>query len=85
MKEQTQKDQTPAKPVLPDRSKRAKIRRMEATDERQYMINDNYEVYEKQGAPTGAATFHYHSFYEIIYVLEGEYSSMLENQTYHMY
>ena len=26
----------------------AQIRRMEATDERQYMINDNYEVYEKQ-------------------------------------
>lgn len=57
---------------------------LEATDERQYMIQEGYEVYEKQGAPLGAITFHYHNFYEIIYVLEGEYSSMLENQTYHM-
>ena len=55
-----------------------------ARDKRQYMIQEGYEVYEKQGAPLGALAFHYHSFYEIIYVLEGEYSSMLENQTYHM-
>lgn len=61
-----------------------KLRRLEATDERQYMIREGYEVYEKQGAPLGAITFHYHSFYEVIYVLEGEYSSMLENQTYHL-
>ena len=60
------------------------IRRLEATDERQYMMNEHYEVYEKQGAPIGAAAFHYHSFYEVIYVLEGEYSSMIENQTYHL-
>lgn len=64
--------------------KEAKIRTLEATDERQYMMNERYEVYEKQGAPLGALAFHYHSFYEIIYVLEGEYSSMIENQTYHM-
>ncbi len=62
-----------------------RIRRLEATDERQYMINENYEVYEKQGAPLGAVTFHYHNFYEILYVLEGEYSAMLENRTYHMH
>ena len=62
----------------------AKRHQLEATDERQYMIHEGYEVYEKQGAPLGAITFHYHNFYEIIYVLEGEYSSMLENQTYHM-
>lgn len=61
-----------------------KLRVLDAADERQYMIGENYEVYEKQGAPTGAMTFHYHDFYEIIYVLEGEYSSMLETQTYHM-
>lgn len=62
----------------------SRLRRMEAADERQYMMNENYEVYEKQGAPVGAMAFHYHDFYEIIYVLEGEYSSMIENQTYHM-
>lgn len=67
----------------PDKINR-KLRVLDAADERQYMIGENYEVYEKQGAPTGAMTFHYHDFYEIIYVLEGEYSSMLETQTYHM-
>lgn len=66
------------------KNREAKLRRLEATDERQYMINEKYEVYEKRGAPLGAASFHYHNFYEIIYVLEGEYSSMIENQTYHM-
>ena len=71
-KELEYKEQALPKPALPDRTRRAQFRRMEAADERQYMINDNFEVYEKQGAPTGAATFHYHSFFEIIYVLEGE-------------
>ncbi|MDL2302173.1 AraC family transcriptional regulator [Lachnospiraceae bacterium OttesenSCG-928-D06] len=61
-----------------------KIRRIDATDERQYMLDDKYEIYEKLGAPIGALSFHYHNFYEIIYVLEGEYSSMIEEQTYHL-
>lgn len=61
-----------------------KIKMLDATDERQYMIHDKFEVYEKQGAPIGASSFHYHNFYEVIYVLEGEYSSLLENQTYHL-
>ena len=69
---------------MAERVREARIRRLEATDERQYMMNEKYEVYEKQGAPLGAIAFHYHSFYEIIYVLDGEYSSMIENQTYHM-
>lgn len=62
-----------------------RIRKLEATDERQYMIQEGYEVYEKLGSPIGAITFHYHNFYEIIYVLEGGYSSMIENQTYHLH
>ncbi len=61
-----------------------KIRRLEASDERQYMINENYEVYEKRGAPLGAEAFHFHNFYEILYVLEGEYSSMVEDRTYNL-
>ncbi len=61
-----------------------KLRVMEAADERQYMMNERYEVYEKQGAPMGAMTFHYHNFYEIIYCLAGEYSSMIDNRTYNM-
>ncbi len=63
----------------------SRLRRLDASDERQYMINENYEVYEKQGAPLGSISFHYHNFYEIIYVLEGEYSSMIENRTYHLH
>ena len=70
--------------MKPTSSMEKRIRVLEATDERQYMMNENYEVYEKQGAPVGAIAFHYHNFYEIIYVLEGEYSSMIENQTYHL-
>ena len=70
---------------LVSRQNSNRMKRMEANDERQYMMDENYEVYEKQGAPLGAATFHYHNFYEIIYVLEGEYSSLIENQTYHLH
>lgn len=74
----------PQKGCIPDRGAKNSIRILEASDERQYIMNETYEVYEKQGAPTGAMAFHYHDFYEIIYVLEGEYSSMLENRTYLM-
>ncbi|MGN0402772.1 MAG: helix-turn-helix domain-containing protein [Acetatifactor sp.] len=69
---------------LPEGPRRKYIRQLEAGDERQHMMNEKYEVYEKQGAPLGAATFHHHSFYEIIYVLEGEYSSMVEDRTYNL-
>lgn len=64
--------------------KNATLKSLEASDERQYMLHENYEVYEKHGAPIGANTMHYHNFYEIIYVLEGEYASLLGNQTYHL-
>ena len=57
-----------------------RIRRLEAWDERQYMLNENYEVYEKQGEPVGAAALHYHNFYEIIYVMEGEFASLAEDK-----
>lgn len=60
------------------------VRLYEATDERQYMINDAYEVYEKVGTPTGAMNYHCHNFYELIYILEGEYASEIETKVYHM-
>lgn len=60
----------------------ARIRRLEAWDERQYMLDENYEVYEKEGEPVGAAALHYHNFYEIIYVLEGEFDSLAEDKIY---
>ena len=64
--------------------KNARLKSLDASDERQYMLHENYEVYEKHGAPIGATSMHYHNFYEVIYVLEGEYSSLLGNQNYHM-
>ena len=67
------------------KSMQEKIKKLDASDERQYMLGADYEVYEKQGAPFGAASFHYHDFYEIIYVMEGEYSSLVGNQTYHLH
>lgn len=63
----------------------SRIRKVEASEERQCMLDENYEVYEKQGPPIGAIAFHYHNFYEVIYVLEGEYSSMIDNQTYRLH
>ncbi|MBQ4259171.1 MAG: helix-turn-helix domain-containing protein [Lachnospiraceae bacterium] len=59
-----------------------KLKKLDATDERQYLINENYEVYEKQGAPTGATNLHSHNFYEVIYVLSGEYSAMIADRIY---
>ena len=60
----------------------SRIRRVEAWDERQYMLDENYEVYEKEGEPVGAAALHYHIFYEIIYVMEGEFASLAEDKIY---
>lgn len=60
------------------------VRIYAAADERQYMIEDGYEVYEKQGTPTGAMSFHCHNFYEIIYILEGQYASVVDNKIFHM-
>lgn len=62
-----------------------RMRQLPATEERQYLIEGDYEVYEKEGAPTGAMSFHYHNFYEVLYVLEGEYSSMVETQVYQLH
>lgn len=69
---------------MPDRYGTGKLRRRDAADERQFMIDENYEIYEKQGAPVGALAFHYHNFYELIYVLEGEYSALIEDRTYYV-
>ena len=66
-------------------TKSGHIRRLPASEERQYLIDGDYEVYEKEGIPTGAMAFHYHNFYEILYVLEGEYTSMVETQSYHLH
>ena len=61
-----------------------RTRYMSGEDERQYMIGEDYEIYEKRGAPTGATRIHHHDFYEVIYVMEGEFSSLVDNRTYHL-
>lgn len=48
---------------------------MSGEDERQVMIAEDFEIYEKHGAPTGATRLHYHDFYEVIYVMEGIFQS----------
>ena len=60
------------------------LRCLDAADERQYMLSDDYEVYEKIGEPIGAVAFHYHDFYEIIYVMEGEFSALIEERAVQM-
>ena len=60
------------------------IRVLAASDERQYMLSGDYEVYEKVGEPIGAVTFHYHDFYELIYIMEGEFSSLIEDRAVRM-
>lgn len=58
---------------------------MRGDDERQSMIATDFEIYEKFGVPTGALQMHYHDFYEIIYIAEGEFSSLVNNVTYHLH
>lgn len=60
------------------------LRCRDAADERQYMLSGDYEVYEKVGEPIGAVTFHYHDFYELIYIMEGEFSSLIEDRAVRM-
>ena len=63
-----------------------KLHLLDAADERQSMLDDGeYEVYEKQGPPTGAMNYHYHDFYEIIYILDGEFASLVQDKNYSLH
>lgn len=55
---------------------------MEPEDERQYMLNDKFEIMEKFGVPTGAMEIHHHNFYELLYIVEGEFACLIDNTTY---
>lgn len=63
---------------------KSNLRCRDAADERQYMLSGDYEVYEKVGEPIGAVAFHYHDFYELIYIMEGEFSSLIEDRAVRM-
>lgn len=65
-----------------DKMSAIRTRYIQEDEERQYMIQEDYEIYEKRGAPMGACTLHYHDFYEVIYILDGEFSSLVDNVTY---
>ena len=60
------------------------VKSMSGDDERQNMLEEDFEIYEKYGVPTGAITLHYHDFYEIIYIAEGEFSSFVGNATFNL-
>lgn len=57
---------------------------MEPEDERQYMLNDNFEIMEKYGVPTGAMQIHFHNFYELLYIAAGEFACLIDNTTYYL-
>lgn len=59
-------------------------KRMDAGDERQYMLAEDFEIYEKAGAPTGATSLHYHDFYELLYIADGEFDIYVDPSIYHL-
>ncbi|QOV20033.1 helix-turn-helix domain-containing protein [Blautia liquoris] len=57
---------------------------MDADDARQYMLKDNFEIYEKKGIPSGAMEMHFHHFYEIMFICQGDFAILVNNITYHL-
>ena len=66
------------------RRKNDRLRLVDAAEQRQYMQEDTYEVYEKIGPPVGATEFHYHDFYEIIYIANGQFASQVGEVTHEL-
>lgn len=63
---------------------RGKFRQMEAEDERQFMLAENYEIMEKNGVPVGAVQMHSHDFYELLYIEAGEMAYHVDNRLYRL-
>ncbi|MCR5674230.1 MAG: AraC family transcriptional regulator [Lachnospiraceae bacterium] len=61
-----------------------RMRILDAAEERQYMREVDYEVYEKIGPPVGATTFHYHTFYEILFIAEGQFSMQVSDSVHEL-
>lgn len=57
---------------------------MASDDPRQYMLKDNFEIYEKEGIPSGAMEMHFHGFFELMYIVEGNFTILLDNVTYQL-
>ncbi|MBR4530682.1 MAG: helix-turn-helix domain-containing protein [Lachnospiraceae bacterium] len=66
------------------RAKDGRVRVIDASEQRQYLQEGSYEVYEKIGPPTGATEFHYHDFYEIIFISEGQFASQVGDVTHEL-
>mgnify|MGYP003224966714 CR=1 FL=1 len=49
---------------------------MSGEDERQYMIREDYEIYEKYGAPTGATALHHHDFMSLSTFWTGNFPAL---------
>ncbi len=64
--------------------RQGKFRLMEAEDERQFMLAENYEIMEKRGIPVGAMQMHSHDFYELLYIEAGEMAYHVDNRLYRL-
>jgi len=53
-------------------------------DNHKQIIGNNFEIFEKHGVPTTIDKYHYHDFYEIVCILEGECSMLVNNYTYYL-
>lgn len=62
--------------------KNVKFPVMAPIDERQFMLNEDFEIWEKFGVPVGAVQMHSHDFYELLYIEEGEFEVLVDNQIY---
>lgn len=51
---------------------------------RQVMLNDNYEIYEKHGITKSNIMLHYHNFYEIIHILDGTFITHIDGYEYRL-
>ena len=55
------------------REQKGSLRCRDAADERQYMLSGDYEVYEKVGSLSERCRSIIKRFYELIYIIEGEF------------
>lgn len=57
---------------------------MKDNENRQYMLRDNFEIYEKHGKTKANVSLHYHNFYEIIHILDGEFITSIDGYEYRL-
>ncbi|NSB16833.1 helix-turn-helix domain-containing protein [Clostridium beijerinckii] len=53
-------------------------------DNHKQIVGNNFEIYEKHGVPMTVDTYHYHDFYEVVFILDGECSMLVNDSTYYL-